>query len=302
MNLKQLYYIVKIAECQNISHAAEELYISRSALNGYLLQLEEELHTPLFHRMQKKLILTYAGEKYVDAARRMLDIDKQLHKELDDIADGSTGRISIGVNRSVGEKIFRETFPKFHRKYPGYSIQLTASEQVEEELMAGRVDWAIMGYGTARPTPPELILIPIGTCEIVLALPASHPLAAGAASAPPYAPVDLSLLRDNKFILLRKGINARMIADERFAMAGFEPQILMECNGGMVASQMVKDGLGPSILVETLVSPDPRVKCFSLRPKAYWTHAIAYRRGTVFSQAETYYLELIKRHLKEPMA
>ena len=40
--------------------------------------------------MQKKLILTYAGEKYVDAARRMLDIDKQLHKELDDIADGST--------------------------------------------------------------------------------------------------------------------------------------------------------------------------------------------------------------------
>ena len=159
-----------------------------------------------------------------------------------------------------------------------------------------------MGYGTARPTPPELILIPIGTCEIVLALPASHPLAAGAASAPPYAPVDLSLLRDSKFILLRKGINARMIADERFAMAGFEPQILMECNGGMVASQMVKDGLGPSILVETLVSPDPRVKCFSLRPKAYWTHAIAYRRGTVFSQAETYYLELIKRHLKEPMA
>jgi len=300
MNLKQLTYIVTIAEYQNISKAAKQLYISRSALNGYLLQLESELGMPLFQRRKKQLIPTYAGEKYVDATKRILDIREQLYKELNDIADASTGRINIGVNRSIGEKIFRETFPVFHQKYPGYNVKLTASERVEDELMNGQIDWAIMGYGTARPSPPELVQLPLDTCEIVLALPVSHPLAGRAApSGKPYNALDLRLLQDDKFILLRPDANARIVADEHFSLAGYSPKILMECNGGMIASQMVKDGIGPSILVETLVAQDGRVRCFSLQPKAYWTHSVAYRAGTVFSKAESYYLDLIRSYLQE---
>ncbi|MGE4353735.1 MAG: LysR substrate-binding domain-containing protein [Oscillospiraceae bacterium] len=300
MNLKQLNYIVAIAECQNISKAAEKLFISRSALNGYLLQLESELNTPLFYRIKKKLVLTYAGEKYVTAAKKMLNICEQLNKELGDIADNSTGRINIGVNRSIGEKIFRETFPVFHQKYPGYDVKLTASERIEAELLDGQIDWAIMGYGTAKPSPAELVQLPLGTCEIVLALPSSHPLANLAAPAGlPYNTLDLRRLKNEKFILLRPGANARMIADECFSHAGFEPSIMMECNGGMIASQMVKDGLGPSILVETLVMQDKRVKCFSLQPRAYWTHSVSYRKGTCFCKAELYYLDLIKHYLHD---
>lgn len=300
MNLKQLTYIVTIADYQNISKAAKQLFISRSALNGYLLQLESELGTPLFQRFKKQLIPTYAGERYISAARRILTIRDQLYKELNDITDASTGRLNIGVNRSIGEKIFRETFPIFHKKYPGYNIKLTASERLEDDLMSGLIDWAIMGYGTAKPSPPELVQLPLDTCEIVLALPASHPLA-GRAAPPgqPYSALDLNLLRDDKFILLRQGSNARIIADERFALAGYTPNILMECSGGMIASQMVKDGIGPSILVETLVTPDSRVRCFSLTPRAYWTHSVAYRSGTVFSKAESYYLDLIRHYLQE---
>lgn len=299
MNLKQLNYIVTIAECQNISLAAKQLYISRSALNGYLLQLEEELHTPLFFRFKKRLIPTYAGEKYINAARRILEIKEQLYKELDDIIDGTTGCLNIGVNRSIGEKIFRETFPTFHQKYPNYQIKLTASEQLEQDIVNGLIDWGIIGYGTAKPSPPELTQLPLANCEIVLALPSSHPLSIYAAPpGEPYATLDLELLKHDKFILLRPGLNARITADSYFAQAGFSPNILMECSGGMIASQMVKDGIGPSILVETLVAPDDRVRCFSLNPKAYWTHSVAYRSGMVFSKAENFYFSLIKNHLK----
>lgn len=298
MNLKQLNYIVTIAECQNITLAARQLYISRSALNGYLLQLEEELHTPLFYRMKKQLIPTYAGERYIQAARQILEIKDQLYKELDDIIDETTGCLNLGVNRSIGEKIFRETFPAFHERYPNYQIRLTASESMEQDIINGQIDWGIMGYGTARPSPPELTQMPLGNCEIVLALPVSHPLAIYAAPpGEPYATLDLQLLKQDKFILLRPGSNARMIADRYFADAGFKPQILIECNGGMIASQLVKDGFGPSVLVETLVSTDAKVRCFSLSPKAYWTHSVACRTGMVFSRAEKYYLELIRQYL-----
>lgn len=50
MDLKQIEYILKIAEEQNITHAAEKLFITQSALNQQLLKLEKELGTPLFYR------------------------------------------------------------------------------------------------------------------------------------------------------------------------------------------------------------------------------------------------------------
>ncbi len=299
MNVKTLQYVVTIADCGTISKAAEQLYISRSALNTYLLQLEQELGTPLFNRVQKRLVPTYAGELYVSAARKILNIQEQLYKEIGDIALQARGRINLGVNRSIGEKIIRETFPTFHEKYPGFSINLTAGEHVEKDLVEGRLDWAIMGYGTAVPSPPELEHDILGTCEVVLALPASHPLSAMAAPpGQPHRTLDLRLLREDAFILLSPGRNARRIADERFAAAGFTPNILMECNGGLIASQMVRRGLGPAILVETLFTPGDGACCFSLDPPAYWTHTLSFRKGTVFSKAEQFLLGLVKSYLK----
>lgn len=303
MNHRQSEYILAIAKYQNISKAADSLFLSRSALNEYLLTLEKHYGTPLFERRKKQLYPTYAGECYLEAARKILGIQDQLDKKLHEITDASTGRINIGVNRSVGEKIFRETFPYFHQKYPGYIMKLTAVENLEHELLQGNIDWAITGYGSAKPVPAELEQLPLDRCEIVLALPKAHPLARFAAPpGQPHNTIDLNLLKDEKFILLHPGKEARIIADQHFEYANFTPQILIECNGGLIAGQMVNDGLGPSILVETLVSNYDNVCCFSLTPKAYWTHSVAYRKGSVFSQAENYYLNLIRQHLQNGIA
>ena len=305
MTIKQLNYLVAIAEYQNISRAAEQLYISRSALNEFLLQLEQEIGTPLFTRVNKRMVPTSAGEKYLVAARRMLDINSQLYRELGDMRDDTVGRIRLSVNRSIGERLFRLVFPEFHKTYPRYTIELTATESVdvEKSLINGDIDLAITGYGFSRPVPAELEQISLGRCEIVLAIPKGYPLGDGLLfpeedpPSQPASPIDLRLLKDAGFILLKKGSNARMVADECFYRAGFEPRIIMECSGGMIASQLVKDGLGPSILVETLVSNDPRVRIFSLDPVVYWMHSVSCRKGYIPSRAEKYFLELIKQQL-----
>ena len=80
MNLKHLTYIVTIAEMQSISKAAEILFLSRPALNHFLLNLEKELGFSLFKRINKKLILTDAGRIYVDSAKSILEINKQTYK------------------------------------------------------------------------------------------------------------------------------------------------------------------------------------------------------------------------------
>ena len=72
MDLRQIQYIVAIAEENNITRAAEKLYITQSALNQQLLKLEKELGVQLFHRSRTDWHPTEAGEIYLKAAREML--------------------------------------------------------------------------------------------------------------------------------------------------------------------------------------------------------------------------------------
>lgn len=75
MDVTQLQYIIKIAEENNITKAAEKLFMSQSALNQQLLKLEKELGTQLFHRSRANWGLTDAGRIYVEGAKAVLQID-----------------------------------------------------------------------------------------------------------------------------------------------------------------------------------------------------------------------------------
>ena len=87
MDLKQIEYILKIAEEQNITHAAEKLFITQSALNQQLLKLEKELGTPLFYRSRTDWHPTPAGEIYLNAAKDILLIKKNAYNQIHDLSD-----------------------------------------------------------------------------------------------------------------------------------------------------------------------------------------------------------------------
>ena len=96
MDLKQIEYILKIAEENNITHAAEKLFITQPALNQQLLKLEKELGTPLFHRSRSNWRLTEAGEIYVKNAKQILQIKKNTYEQIRDVANRQKGMLSIG--------------------------------------------------------------------------------------------------------------------------------------------------------------------------------------------------------------
>ena len=82
MNLKKLKYIVTIAELRSISKAANELFISQPSLSSILSNLEKELGVTLFNRSTSHLSLTYAGEKYVETANKILSLENNLKKRV----------------------------------------------------------------------------------------------------------------------------------------------------------------------------------------------------------------------------
>ena len=106
MDTRQIEYILQIAEENNITKAAEKLFITQPALNQQLLKLEKELGTPLFHRSRSNWRLTEAGEIYVRNAKQILQIKKNTYEQIRDVANRQKGILSIGFTPGRGVAIF----------------------------------------------------------------------------------------------------------------------------------------------------------------------------------------------------
>ena len=100
MNLREYQYVLKVAQLQNMTRAAEALYITQPSLSHYIARVEEELGVQLFNRLTTPLSLTPAGEKYVETAQMILELDSGLKKELSEIAKGKKGVITLGMSHA----------------------------------------------------------------------------------------------------------------------------------------------------------------------------------------------------------
>lgn len=295
MELKQLEYIVAIAEEQSISRAAEKLYITQSALNQQLLRLEKDLGLQLFHRIKHSMVPTYAGNVYLDAARKMLREKEETYKILHDIADMKRGEISISYTPEQGSNMFARVYPRFHKMYPQVTFRIieARAKKMEQLLEQGSVSLATLAYIDMKPqfeyafVSPELL---------VLAFPSSHPMAllAGPESWKTFPHMDLNLLREEPLIMLSRESRFRGMIDDLFADAGFKPKTLFEATSTYTAVNMVKNQIAPAFFPQSYVDPQAPMVYFSIGNRLSWKRSVAYRKGSYLSKAERDFINLIR--------
>lgn len=300
MNTKQLTYLLTIATEQNISHAAEKLFISRPALNNFLTGLESELGVSLFKRVNRKMLPTHAGEVYIENARRMLDLEKQTAKRMDEIRGCTSGELSLGVTVGGGARMFSHVFPEFHRRYPNFSVNLRENNirHLDALILEGQIDLAVSGY---PDTPnPQLEYIDIVQDEVLLALPRNHRYAHLAAPAgEPLALFDLNLLKDDFWVLTSKSTRTREIHDQYLAEHGIVPKVIVECAQNYMCYSLIRDGVAPGFVMKSTVNPADGVPCFRLTPTHTWHSCIAFRPGTAFTEAELFFIELVRQYFQQ---
>ncbi len=124
MDLKQLEYVIAIAENGSISKAAESLFISQSGLNQQLIKLEKELNIQLFYRTTHHLEMTQAGKIYVKNAKDIMTIKKNTYNQIADLVDSSAGVIEPGMTTEHGSNMFVDVFPEFSKRYPNVTLNL----------------------------------------------------------------------------------------------------------------------------------------------------------------------------------
>ena len=100
MNLKQFKYVLALANEGSFSRAAEALNIKQPSLSQYIKKIEKDCGMQLFDRSKGDVRLTDAGRAYIEAGRKILDLEHQLEGRFSDLAAFKSGTISIGIAAS----------------------------------------------------------------------------------------------------------------------------------------------------------------------------------------------------------
>ncbi len=111
MDFKDLTYVLAIAKFQNITKAAESLYITQPTLTKFLQNLEKQLGQKLFKKLGNRFVLTYAGERYTTYAKEILNIKKELDQEMGDLNHNHTGVLKIAFPVMRGTYMLPCTLP-----------------------------------------------------------------------------------------------------------------------------------------------------------------------------------------------
>jgi len=172
MNMKQLKYVLVLANAGTFSKAADLLNISQPSLSQYVKNIEKELGVALFDRTGGNLRLTDAGYVYLEAGRKILDLEKQMQDHFADLAAYKTGTVTVGTTpfRSVG--MMPLIAAEFKKQYPGVSLVVDERGAYEllEALEQGEIDLCLCPLPEdTKPFTSEVIMEE----ELVLAVPAA---------------------------------------------------------------------------------------------------------------------------------
>lgn len=144
MNMLQVLYVLKVADCRNVSRAAEQLFLSQSALSQQLRRLEEELGYPLFSRTNQGLRLTEAGEQFCREARPLTDSWYHFQQSV-----GRNGSAKRKLRIGMGSRVYSNgLFPHLVRFFDqqedlDVAFVTEAGQDFLAALRAGELDVAL---------------------------------------------------------------------------------------------------------------------------------------------------------------
>lgn len=298
MDFTQLEYILKIAEENNITKAAEKLFISQSALNQQLLKLEKELGTLLFHRSRTNWGLTEAGRIYIEGAKSALQIKRETYNRIYDVANVQKGQLVVGLTPGRGLTMFTAIYPTLHQTHPNLQV-VPIEMRVREQQQAIAKEEIDIGFVTlAKKSRTNDEYITLGTEELFVAVPTGHPLTSKAApKGEPCTIIDLNELRYEPFVLMDKNSTLRAVCDSIFARAGFAPNVLFESNNTSSITAMVESTMCCGIMPNYyMTKKSDRLTSFALDNHPTWEIAITYRKSSYLSQGAREFIRLAQEY------
>ena len=297
MDVKYLKYILTIAERKNMTKAAEELFVSQSSLSQYLSRLEQEIGTPLFYRAKGELTLTPAGELYVEAAKKVVKIQRDLYQNIASL--DRRGRISVGVTSNFALRMLSEIIPRFKQVYPEVSIEISevGLPGLKKLLMEEAVDLGIAAAVNAAPFEDQARIL--RKEEVFFAVPKNHPYVRINPGPSITAKELVENFRSDNFLLSKRGSSLRGLSDQVFDSCDFTPTAFCETNNIAATRTMVANSTGVTFIAESCSVDREHIHYYSLSPALYRLNLIYTRKNWVMHEPESLFFSYLTRYFDE---
>ena len=272
MNIRDLEYLISIANHHSFALAAKESFVSQPALSMQIKKLEDELGVKVFERGSKKILITEIGEQIIDQAKKVLVEIAEIKNLANFAKNPMAGKLYIGAFPTLAAYYFPKLLKFLRKDFPELRNFLVEekTEILIQKLQNGELDCAFL----ALPNLAETNSVKIFSERFLLAVPKNHDLAKLAKSTKSkasgkktaeissknyFGSVALEDLKNQELMLLEDGHCLRSQALEVCALGN-----LVEMEGFRASSletlrQMVASGNGITLIPEIAVKNDPEI-------------------------------------------
>ena len=260
MELRHLKYFLAVAEELNFTKASEKLYISQPPLSRQIIELEEELQAKLFIRNNKKVELTEAGKYFEKEVKALFQNLERISIKTKKIAENVSGEFRIAYISSIYSSVISELIKHLKLKFPYVNFKLfevSTTKQIDA-LEQGKIEMGIIRSPIKSPKIQSHLWFQDGFSIVFnknkIQLKSEK---------------EIMNLKDETFVFFNKDYapHYHEVLLELCAFYGFTPKIIHEANNINSIVQLVKNGLGISIVPSNIVknNQDPEIGFIALK-------------------------------------
>jgi LysR family hydrogen peroxide-inducible transcriptional activator len=247
MNLRDLKYLVALADHKHFGHAAAACFVSQPTLSTQIKKLEDELGVPLVERAPRKVMLTPAGRDAAERARRIVAEVEQMKEAARRSQDPEAGTVRLGIFPTLGPYLLPHVVPRIRARFPQLELLLVEekSDVLLSRLREGKLDAGLL----ALPLQDDQLHTEFLFEEpFLLAVPEAHPLASRDS-------LSLGELSNQQLLLLEDGHCLREQALDVCRISGANEKSEFRATSLETLRQMVAANVGITLLPTLAVKP-----------------------------------------------
>lgn len=286
MDLKQLYYFIKVAQAGSFTRASIALGIAQPALSRHIRQLEVELRHTLFIRNGRGAILTEAGKLLLQHGQNIMHQIATLEEELASLRGAPLGRFTLGVPPSLIRAISIPLLREINSQFNGIALSLSEglSFSMLESLRIGKIDAALLFYAQSNP-------------DVELYLLGGVPLFFISPNSVRRTEITLESIASLPLVLPSRPNAIRVMIDTELSFRGLKPNIAAEIDSVQVILDLVAEGMGNAILPLQAISQVKKYTIQKITPSLIANVFLATSARRSETKAQKQVIELIKEML-----
>ncbi|MFG1997664.1 LysR family transcriptional regulator [Spirillospora sp. NPDC048911] len=269
----------EVVRTGSFADAARNLGYTASAVSQQIAALERTSGVLLFERRARSVHPTYAAFMLVKKGNEVLDALGSLERELRTMATGQKGSVQLGSFPTASARILPRALAELTRDRPGTKITLSEGEPDEllPELLDGDLDLQLVYRYDLFPRtwPEQIVETSLMDENLVLCVPAAHPLAGNGTRTVPLRDLD-----GETWIASRPETSGAQALVRLCKSAGFTPDIAFRSNDYAVVCGLVARGLGIALVPALGCVPDPGLRMLRLSRRSPQRHVTVLCRST----------------------